>query len=664
MKKEHSCVSKTNIMQYIRLKTQNNMHVSKEAHPYFINIAVPLDNNLNFKKTSNLQKDAKKPTYAYTLFWRYFFYAAVVKIVIEIYREHEELSFIDMVAAQQSTIVFQVALRDLNSYRWKEESYQWHGINKTTYQSSVVGWESEPKVGILDKGLFVVAAHCWEGYIKTIDALNNGAVPTITSVWQRAFVEGIKEEVVLFPPHVLSLIGAREVGQNLITEITDSETEAAHWLDTPNRKKSSEEEWEEFTEDSTIKAFAQLASSPEFTDWVIRICDTNLLNCIVMVVVNELRLRDDLKSNQQELVAALNLLMLCCKKRENSLIVESLTMEANESGNINMIQNALTVSNEEAGAREQSFILWVEDDFSSSKKSDIPRYVRLRDDLKSNQQELVAALNLLMLCCKKRENNLIVESLTMEANESGNINMTQNALTVSKEEAGAGEQAKEIVLMFLGRLSHPVGLKTSSKQMVANILPCLTYVDEDKFLWQKTQDIILENGITEVAVRHLTDRFAFTGEAGFKSRPEWHSGLKIPFVPLILSMLSGLSMGHLATQKRLTLEASDGLQNAQRIWPPMIEGMAMETNVAFGCRTQWKEPYSKPSTMKLNYNHGKSSKKSSNVYLKVQMSMREKIYSVERRYGLEYCICVHSKSSFYDNLERSLDRVCKMVKAI
>ena len=50
----------------------------------------------------------------------------------------------------------------------------------------------------------------------------------------------------------------------------------------------------------------------------------------------------------------------------------------------------------------------------------------------------------------------------MEANESDNINITQNALTVSIEEAGAREQAKEIVLMFLGRLSHPVGLKKSS----------------------------------------------------------------------------------------------------------------------------------------------------------------------------------------------------------
>nr|GEZ23233.1 auxin transport protein BIG [Tanacetum cinerariifolium] len=67
--------------------------------------------------------------------------------------------------------------------------------------------------------------------------------------------------------------------------------------------------------------------------------------------------------------------------------------------------------------------------------------------------------------------------------------------------------------------------------------------------WERLKDIILENGITEVAVRHLKDSFVFTGEAGFKSSPEWHSGLKLPSVLLILAMLRGLSMGHLATQK-------------------------------------------------------------------------------------------------------------------
>lgn len=38
----------------------------------------------------------------------------------------------------------------------------------------------------------------------------------------------------------------------------------------PNRKKFSKKEWEEFTEESTRQSVAELASSPEFTDWVIK----------------------------------------------------------------------------------------------------------------------------------------------------------------------------------------------------------------------------------------------------------------------------------------------------------------------------------------------------------------------------------------------------------
>ncbi|KAM6549341.1 hypothetical protein CsatB_021017 [Cannabis sativa] len=267
---------------------------------------------------------------------------------------------------------------------------------------------------------------------------------------------------------------------------------------------------------------------------------------------------------------------------------------------------------------------------------------RLMDGFKSNQEQLVAVLNLLMHCCKIRENRrallrlgglsllletarrafsvdaiepaegilLIVESLTLEANESDNISITQNALTVSSEETG--EQAKKIVLMFLERLSHPLGLKKSNKQqrnteMVARILPYLTYGEpaamealiqhfspylqdwsefdrlqkqhednpkdesiaqqaaKEKFTLEnfvrvseslktsscgeRLKDIILERGVTGIAVRHLRDIFAVTGQAGFKSSAEWALGLKLPSVPLILSMLRGLSMGHLATQK-------------------------------------------------------------------------------------------------------------------
>lgn len=42
---------------------------------------------------------------------------------------------------------------------------------------------------------------------------------------------------------------------------------------TPNRKKFSKKEWEEFTEESTRRSVAELASSPEFTDWVINNAD-------------------------------------------------------------------------------------------------------------------------------------------------------------------------------------------------------------------------------------------------------------------------------------------------------------------------------------------------------------------------------------------------------
>lgn len=268
----------------------------------------------------------------------------------------------------------------------------------------------------------------------------------------------------------------------------------------------------------------------------------------------------------------------------------------------------------------------------------------LRDDFKSNQEQLVAVLNLLMYCCKIRENRrallklgalgllletarrafsvdamepaegilLIVESLTLEANESDSISITQSALTVTSEEAGTGEQAKKIVLMFLERLSHPLSFKKSNKQqrnteMVARILPCLTYGEpaamealiqhfspylqdwgafdhlqkqhldnpkDDSIAQQaakqrftlenfvrvseslktsswgeRLKDIILEKGITKTAMRHLKDSFANAGQAGFKTSPEWVQGLMLPSVPLILSMLRGLSMGHLQTQR-------------------------------------------------------------------------------------------------------------------
>ncbi|XP_022962536.1 auxin transport protein BIG [Cucurbita moschata] len=269
---------------------------------------------------------------------------------------------------------------------------------------------------------------------------------------------------------------------------------------------------------------------------------------------------------------------------------------------------------------------------------------RIWDNFKSNQEQLVAVLNLLMLCCKIRENRrallrlgalgllletarrafavdamesaegilLIVESLTIEANESESISIGQSSLTVSSEQTGTGEQAKKIVLMFLERLSHPFGSKKSNKQqrnteMVARILPYLTYGEpaamdaliqhftpylndweefdrlqkqhednpQDKSIseqaakqrftvenfvrvseslktsscGERLKDIILEQGITGLAVEHLKYSFAVAGQAGFRSSMEWAFALKRPSIPLILSMLRGLSMGHLATQR-------------------------------------------------------------------------------------------------------------------
>ncbi|RZC70316.1 hypothetical protein C5167_033447 [Papaver somniferum] len=265
---------------------------------------------------------------------------------------------------------------------------------------------------------------------------------------------------------------------------------------------------------------------------------------------------DELKLNQEELVSVLNLLMYCCKIRDNRRALLRL--------------GALGLLLETA---RRAFSV---------------------DAMEPAEGIL-----------------LIVESLTMETNES-DISITQSVLTVTNEETGTAEQAKKMVLMFLDRLCHPSSLKKSNKQqrnteMVARILPYLTYgepaamealiqhfnsylqdwVEFDQLQKQhednpkdesvaqqaakqrfalenfvrvseslKTsscgdslKDIILEKGITAVAVRHLSDCFPFAGQAGFKSTAEWSLGLRLPSVPLILSMLRGLSRGHLATQR-------------------------------------------------------------------------------------------------------------------
>lgn len=231
---------------------------------------------------------------------------------------------------------------------------------------------------------------------------------------------------------------------------------------------------------------------------------------------------------------------------------------------------------------------------------------------------------------------LIVESLTLEANESDDISLAGSVLTINNEGAGAGEQAKKIVLMFLERLCLSVGKKSSKQQrnaeMVARILPYLTYGEPDAmealvqhfipFLrdwnefnqiqklheddpkdesaakkadkhrltvenfvrvseslktsscWERLKDIILEKGIIDAAVGHLNEAFGFTvaGQSGFRSSVAWASALKLPSVPLILSMLRGLSMGHLHTQKCIDEGGILPLLHA-------LEGVAVENEI-------------------------------------------------------------------------------------
>ncbi|KAK3129243.1 hypothetical protein QOZ80_6BG0474630 [Eleusine coracana subsp. coracana] len=274
---------------------------------------------------------------------------------------------------------------------------------------------------------------------------------------------------------------------------------------------------------------------------------------IILSMIQSLR-DDELRSNQEELVSVLNLLKYCCKIRENRCALLCL--------------GALGLLLETA---RRAFSV---------------------DAMEPAEGIL-----------------LIVESLTMEANES-DISITQSVFTTNNEETGAGEEARKIVLMFLERLH--LGAKKSNKQqrneeMVARILPYLTYGEpaamealiqhfdpylrdwpefdrlqkqheenpKDDIISQKSsiqrssvdnfvrvseslktsscgerlKEIILEKGITKAAVKHVKESFAFAGQAGFRTSAEWTSGLKLPSIPLILSMLKGLAKGHLPTQK-------------------------------------------------------------------------------------------------------------------
>ncbi|KAG4937539.1 hypothetical protein JHK85_052458 [Glycine max] len=134
----------------------------------------------------------------------------------------------------------------------------------------------------------------------------------------------------------------------------------------------------------------------------------------------------------------------------------------------------------------------------------------LRDDFKSNQEQLVAVLNLLMYCCKIRENRR--------------------------------------ALLKLGALS--LLLETARRAFSVDAM-------------EPAEGILL---IVE-------NSFANTGQAGFKNSAEWAQGLTLPSVPLILSMLRGLSMGHLLTQKCIDeegilplLHALEGVSGENEIW--------------------------------------------------------------------------------------------------
>ena len=88
-------------------------------------------------------------------------------------------------------------------------------------------------------------------------------------------------------------------------------------------------------------------------------------------------------------------------------------------------------------------------------------------------------------------------------------------------------------------------------RVIGKVLDATPTYFVSRFIFLNPKDIILEKGIIDVAVRHLKDSFAVTRQAGFKSSAEWSLGLKLPSVPHILSMLRGLSMGHLATQRSI-----------------------------------------------------------------------------------------------------------------
>ncbi|XP_024544363.1 auxin transport protein BIG [Selaginella moellendorffii] len=229
---------------------------------------------------------------------------------------------------------------------------------------------------------------------------------------------------------------------------------------------------------------------------------------------------------------------------------------------------------------------------------------------------------------------LIVECLVTEANES-DVGVTEGALSTTRAGIARGEQAAKGVLMFLERLSNPSSYKQSKQHKnsdtAARILPYLTYGEEaamevlvdhflpylldwgafdklqkehgenpkDASLGQKAafhqfavenfvkvtesikqndsgellKNLILEKKILTVAIRYLKDAFPFTEKkTDLRSSPEWTRSLELPSVPIILSMMRGLSIGHCKTQECLDEEEVLPLLHA-------LEGMPGENEI-------------------------------------------------------------------------------------
>ncbi|KAI5072138.1 hypothetical protein GOP47_0012244 [Adiantum capillus-veneris] len=268
---------------------------------------------------------------------------------------------------------------------------------------------------------------------------------------------------------------------------------------------------------------------------------------------------DEIRSSQEELALVLKLLMYCCKIRENRLALLAL--------------GALGVL------------------------IDTSRRAFAVEATESAERLL-----------------LIVECLVTEANEN-DIGIAKSSLSVSKLPDGDGSQAAYVVQTFLERLSHAHGAEKSSKQqrnndMVARILPYLTYGEQtamellvkyfDPYLhdWssfdqlirmynektgdvnlpqqatqqllalenfckvtesikhdaqgEKLKGIIMEKGIITECIQHLRRAFAvFESASDYKATVEWAQSLELPSIPIILSILKGLSSGHKMTQKSL-----------------------------------------------------------------------------------------------------------------